>query len=70
MHLINTTNISDPCMITLGDYVTVGGSVTIFGHYGQKGYLIIEPVEIGNGTTIGLKSSIMGTPINCLISRC
>jgi hypothetical protein len=58
--VINTTNISDPCMITLGDYVTVGGSATIFAHYGQKGYLIVAPVVVGAGTNIGLKASIMG----------
>lgn len=58
--VINTTNISDPCMITLGDYVTVGGSATIFAHYGQKGYLIIAPTTIGAGTNIGLKASVMG----------
>lgn len=58
--VINTTNISDPCLITLGDYVTVGGSATIFAHYGQKGYLIVAPVSVGKGTNIGLKASIMG----------
>ena len=58
--VINTTNISDPCLITLGDYVTVGGSATLFAHSGQKGYLIIAPLTIGKGTTIGLKASIMG----------
>jgi hypothetical protein len=58
--VINTTNISDPCMITLEDYVTVGGSATIFAHYGQKGYLIIAPTVIGAGSNIGLKASIMG----------
>jgi hypothetical protein len=58
--VINTTNISDPAMITIEDYVTVGGSATIFGHYGQKGYLIISPVRIGKGTNIGLKASVMG----------
>ena len=58
--VINTTNISDPSLITLGDYVTVGGSATIFAHYGQKGYLIIAPVTVGSGTNIGLKASIMG----------
>lgn len=58
--VINTTNISDPCMITIEDYVTVGGSATIFGHYGQKGYLVIAPVRIGKGTNVGLKASIMG----------
>jgi len=58
--VINTTFISDPSLITIGDYVTIGGSATIFAHYGQKGYLIIAPVEIGTGTNVGLKASIMG----------
>ncbi|MGZ3723044.1 MAG: hypothetical protein ACXVA9_08950, partial [Bdellovibrionales bacterium] len=58
--VINSTNISDPSLITLGDYVTVGGSATIFAHYGQKGYLVISPVKVGKGTNIGLKASIMG----------
>jgi len=58
--VINSTNISDPSLITLGDYVTVGGSATIFAHYGQKGYLVIAPVTVGNYTNIGLKASIMG----------
>lgn len=58
--VINTSNISDPCMITLGDYVTIGGSATLFAHSGQKGYLIIEPVTIGAHTNVGLKASIMG----------
>lgn len=58
--VINSSHISDPCLITLEDYVTVGGSATIFAHYGQKGYLIISPVTIGKGTTIGLKASVMG----------
>lgn len=58
--VINTCNISDPCLITLGDYVTVGGSATIFAHYGQKGYLVIAPTVIGSYTNIGLKASVMG----------
>jgi hypothetical protein len=58
--VINTSNISDPALIEIGDYVTVGGSATIFAHYGQKGYLIVAPVKIGKGTNIGLKASIMG----------
>lgn len=58
--VINTSNISDPCMITLGEYVTVGGSAHLLAHYGQKGYLVIAPVTIGKGTNIGLKASVMG----------
>lgn len=58
--MINTTNISDPCLITLEDNVTIGGSATIFAHYGMKGFLIVEETIIKKGVTVGLKASIMG----------
>ncbi len=58
--MINTTYISDPCLIELGDKVTIGGSVTMVAHYGVGGYLVIAPVKIGKGAVIGLKATIMG----------
>ena len=58
--VINTSNISDPCLITLDEYVTIGGSATLFAHYGMKGYLIVANVHIKKNTTIGLKASVMG----------
>lgn len=58
--VINSTNIWDPCLIELGDYVTIGGSATVFAHYGQAGYLIIGKTKIGSYSTIGLKASVMG----------
>lgn len=61
--VINTTWISDPSLISLGDKVTLGGSVTLVAHYGQNGLLIIAPVQIGNGVTIGLKATVMGGTI-------
>ena len=61
--VINTSNISDPCLIELEDYVTIGGSATIFGHYAQAGILIMAPVKIQKGATVGLKASIMGDVI-------
>lgn len=57
---INTTYISDPSLIELGDRVTIGGSATIVAHYGQAGLIVIAPVKIGSGTTIGLRATIMG----------
>ncbi|HLF35301.1 MAG TPA: hypothetical protein VI583_13745 [Cyclobacteriaceae bacterium] len=57
---INTTNISDPCLIEIGDRVTIGGSATIIAHYAMQGYLIVDKVKIGHGVTIGLKATIMG----------
>ena len=58
--IINSTWISDPSMIELGEKVTIGGSVTIVAHYGQGGLLVIAPVKIGDSCTIGLKATIMG----------
>lgn len=58
--ILNSSNISDPCLITLDDYVTVGGSASLMAHYGMKGFLIIDRVHIKKGATIGLKASIMG----------
>lgn len=57
---INTTWISDPSLIELGDKVTLGGSVTLIAHYGQGGYLVLAPTRIGDRVTIGLKATIMG----------
>ncbi len=57
---ISTENISDPCMITLGDDVAIGGSAHLFCHYGGGGHLVIAPVVIGSRATIGLKATVMG----------
>jgi hypothetical protein len=58
--VINSTHLSDPSLIELGRKVTLGGSVTIVGHYGQGGYLVLAPVKIGDKATIGLRAIIMG----------
>lgn len=57
---INTTNISDPCLIEIEDKVTIGGSVHIIAHYASKGFLIVDRVRIRKGATIGLKATVMG----------
>lgn len=58
--IINTSNISDPCLIEIGDYVTIGGSATLVAHYGMKGILIIEKLVIHDKAVIGMKASIFG----------
>ena len=57
---INTEYISDPQNITLGDDVTLGGSVRIFAHYAGHGNLVIAPVIIEDRATIGLATTVMG----------
>lgn len=58
--IINTSFISDPSLIEIGENTTVGGSATLLAHYGVGGYLVLSPVKIGSNVTIGLKASIMG----------
>lgn len=57
--VINTELLSDPCLITLGENVAVGGSVRIIAHYAGHGHLVIEPVVIGNRVTLGICSTVM-----------
>lgn len=57
---ITTENLSDVCMITLGDDVVIGGSANIFCHYGGGGRLVIAPVVIERRATVGEKATIMG----------
>lgn len=57
---VNTEFISDPCLIRIGDDAVIGGSVHLFAHYGGGGHLVIAPVSIGDGATIGQKATVMG----------
>lgn len=58
--MINSSNISDPGLIKLGDYVTIGGSAYLMAHYGMKGYLIVDHLTIHSGSTIGLAAKVLG----------
>jgi non-ribosomal peptide synthetase-like protein len=57
---LNSTAIADPSLIELGDFATIGGSANILAHYAQGGFLVIAPVKIGAGATIGMRAIIMG----------
>ncbi len=61
--IINTSNISDACLITLGDYVTLGGSAHLLTHYSQAGFLVVSTLEIKRESTIGLKASVFGNVV-------
>ncbi|HEX5633978.1 MAG TPA: hypothetical protein VFX50_12155, partial [Gemmatimonadales bacterium] len=49
---ISSEHFSDPCLITLGDDVVIGGSATVYCHHGGAGHLVIAPVVIGDRATI------------------
>jgi acetyltransferase-like isoleucine patch superfamily enzyme len=57
---INSTAVVDPSLIEIQDRVTIGGSASILAHYSQGGYLVVSPVKIGRGATIGLRAVLMG----------
>ena len=57
---INSTAIADPSLIELADGVTIGGTASVMAHYAQGGYLVIAPVRLGAGATIGLRAIVMG----------
>lgn len=57
---INSTAIADPSLIEMEDNATIGGSASVLAHYAQGGYLVIAPVRIGRGATIGLRAVVMG----------
>ena len=58
--MINTSNISDPCLIEIGDHVTVGGSVFMMAHYGMSGFLIVDRLRLHRKSNIGLHAYLMG----------
>ena len=58
--LLNTSNISDPCLIVLEDYVTIGGSAFLMAHYGMKGFLVIDKLHIKKGAMVGLAAKLLG----------
>lgn len=58
--IINSSNISDPCLIVLEDYVTIGGSAYMMAHYGMKGFLIIDKLHLKKGAMVGLGAKILG----------
>jgi hypothetical protein len=55
---INTKNISDFHLITIGDNSMIGGQSTILGHVGERGKLKLRPVNIGSRVTVGLGAII------------
>lgn len=57
---INSTAIADPSLIEMEDGVTIGGSASIMAHYAQGGYLVVAPVRLRSGATIGLRAIVMG----------
>ncbi len=57
---INSTALADPSLLSIEDGATIGGSASVIGHYAQGGKLVLAPVMIRSGATIGLRAIVMG----------
>jgi acetyltransferase-like isoleucine patch superfamily enzyme len=56
---LNTWTLNDPYLIRLGDDVTIGGGAELSCHIYEKGRLILDTIDIGDGSLVGA---------NCYIS--
>lgn len=56
--LINTANIYDFDVLTIGDHAFLGGDAVVIGHVGEHGVLKIRPVRIGAKCTVGQSSVV------------
>ena len=55
---LNTDNINDAGMVTLGEGVVMGGHATINAHLTEKGELVLSPVRVGDGALLGTGSIV------------
>ena len=55
---LNTDNINDAGMVTLGEEVVRGGHATINAHLTEKGELVLSPGKVGDGALLGTGSIV------------
>ena len=56
--LINSCNLFDFDVLTIGDNAFIGGDAVVIGHVGERGRLKIRPVTIGAGSMVGQSSVV------------
>lgn len=56
---INSTNLFDHDLLTIGDHALVGGDAWIVGHTAERGHLVLAPVRIGDGASVGLRATVL-----------
>jgi hypothetical protein len=55
---INTLQLNDPYLVSIGDNTVIGGDAVITPHVYESGSLILEPVRIGKNCLIGAEAYI------------
>ncbi len=56
--IINSCNLSELDLLTIGDDSFIGGDAVVIGHAGEGGVLKIRPVRIGSRCTVGQSSIV------------
>ena len=56
---INTGGLADLSLLEIGDNVLIGGGVALICHASERGFLRLEPTQIGHNVSIGLGSVIL-----------
>lgn len=56
---INSPELNDSFMVTIGDDTVIGGNAAINGHVVELDELVLAPVKIGRGCVVGAKSLVM-----------
>ena len=55
---INTINLNDPSMVTVGDNVVIGGGCVLNGHLVEKGQIILARITLEEGSLLGARVTI------------
>lgn len=55
---INTLNVYDHNQLEIGDHCVIGSDVKMSGHVGERGEILIAPIRLGQGVTIGTNSIV------------
>jgi acetyltransferase-like isoleucine patch superfamily enzyme len=55
---VNSLGVTDHCLLDFGNDVVIGAGVHLSGHTVERGIVILAPVRIGAGSTIGVNAHI------------
>jgi acetyltransferase-like isoleucine patch superfamily enzyme len=67
---VNSLDVTEHCLLELGDDVVIGAGVHLSGHTVERGVVITAPVRLGPGTTVGVSTHVeidVETGPNCQI---
>ena len=55
---VNSLGVTDHCLLDFGDDVVIGAGVHLSGHTVERGVVVLAPVRIGAGSTVGVNAHV------------